>query len=45
MDLLGSKIRPTNAKKLAVTDLQGIMTPSFVTLDIFDLVVPYFFAV
>ena len=44
MAILGSKIRPTNVKKLAVTALQHILTPLFITFDIFALAVPYFFA-
>ena len=32
----------TTVKKWVVTDLQQILTPSFITVDIFALVVPYF---
>ena len=45
MSVLGSTIRPTTFNKLTVIALQHITTPSFVTLDMFDLVVPYLFAV
>ena len=43
MDVLGSTRRPTTANKLTVIVLQRIMTPLFVTLDMFALVVTYFF--
>ena len=43
--VIGSTIRPTSVNKLAVIALQHIMTPSFVTLDMFALVVPYLFPV
>ena len=41
MAVIGSTRRPTTANKLAVIALQHIMTPSFVSLDMFALVVPY----
>ena len=43
--VLGSTRRPTTVNKFYLTALKRIMTPSFVTLDMFALVVPYFFAV
>ena len=45
MTVIVPKIIPTTVNDLAVTALQCIMTPSFVTLDMFALVVPYLFAV
>ena len=42
MDVLGSTQISTNVKKLSVIDLQRIMITLFVSLDMFDLVVPYF---
>ena len=45
MGVLGSTRRPTTVNKLDVIVLQRIMTPSFVSLDMFALVVPIFFAV
>ena len=45
MAVLGSTRRPTTVNRLDVSDLQRIMTPSFVPFDIFSLVVPYLFAV
>ena len=45
MDAIGSTRRPTIVNKLGVTALQRIMTPSFVSLGMFALVVPYLFAV
>ena len=45
IDVIGSTIRPTIVNKLAVIVLQHIMTPSFISLDMFDIVVPYLFAV
>ena len=45
MDALGSTRRPTNVNKLDVTALQRILTPSFITVDMFALVVLYLFAV
>ena len=42
MVVIGSTTRPTSVNKLAVTALQHTTTPSFVTLDMFALVVPYF---
>ena len=45
MDVLGSTRIPTVVNKLAMVVLQRIMTPSFVSLEIFVLVVPYLFAV
>ena len=44
MSVLGSTRRPTTVKKLVVTALQRILTPSFITVDIFTLVAPYLFA-
>ena len=44
-DVIGSTRRPTIVNKLAVIVLQSIMTPSFVFLGMFALVVPCFFAV
>ena len=44
-DVIGSTRRCTIVNKLAVIVLQRIMTPSFIPLDMFALVVPYFFAV
>ena len=44
-DLIGSKRRCTIFNKLAVIFLQRIMTPSFVSLDMFALVIPYLSAV
>ena len=43
--VIGSTRRPTIVKKLVVIVLQHIMTPSFASLDIFALFVPYLFAV
>ena len=45
MAVLISTRRPTTVNKLAVTALQRILTPSFITFDIFALVVPYLFTV
>ena len=45
VSVIGSKNIPTTEKNLAVTDLQSILTPLFVTVDIFALVVPYLFSV
>ena len=45
MGVIGSTRRPTIVKKSAVIVLQCIMTPSFVSLGIFYLVVPYCFDV
>ena len=45
MTVLGSTIRPATVNKLDVTALKGITNTSFVTLDIFSLVVPYLFYV
>ena len=45
IDVLGSTISPTIVNKLDVTDLQFIMTPSFFTLAMFDLVITSFFSV
>ena len=45
MAVIGSTRRPTIVNKLAMIDLQCIMTPSFVSLDMFTLVNPYLFAV
>ena len=43
--LIVSKIGPNTVKKFAVTALQRILTPSFIAVDMFDLVAPYLFAV
>ena len=40
MDLLISARRPTTVNTWVVTALQQILTPSFITVDIFALVVP-----
>ena len=45
ISLLGSKRRPSPVKKLYVTVLQCILTPPFITVDIFSLVVSYLFYV
>ena len=45
MDVLGSTRKHNTFNDLAVTALQHIITPSFVALDMFALVVPYLFAV
>ena len=45
MNVLGSTIIPTTVKKLAIIALKQIMTPSFVTLDMFALSVPILFTV
>ena len=45
MDVIGSTIRPTTVNKLAVIFLEHITTPSFVSLDMFALVVTYLFSV
>ena len=45
IDVLGSTIRNTTVKKLAVTDLQRILTPLFITVEIFALFFPCMFAV
>ena len=45
MDGLGSTRRPTIVKKLAVIVLQCIMTPSFVSLEMFSLVTSYLFSI
>ena len=37
--------RPTTVKTWVVTDLQQILTSSFITIYIFAIVVPYFVAV
>ena len=42
-DMIGSTRRPTIVNKLAVILLQHIMTPLFFSLDMFVLVVIYFF--
>ena len=44
MAVLGSTSRPTTVNKLVVIDLQRIFTPLFITIDMFDLYVPYLFA-
>ena len=45
MIILGSTIRPTTVNKLAVTALQHMLTPSFISVDIFVLFFPYMFDV
>ena len=45
MDVITSTRRPTNINKSAVAAFQCIMTPSFVTHDMFDIIVPYLFTV
>ena len=40
MDVLISARRPTTVNTWVVTALQRILTPSFITVDIFALVVP-----
>ena len=45
MAVLISTRRPTTVEKLVVAALQHILTPSFITVDIFALVIPHFFAV
>ena len=45
MAVLSSTIRPTIVNKFSVIVLQRIMTLSFVSLDMFALVVLYLFAV
>ena len=45
MSVLDSTTRPNNVKKLVLTVLKCILTPLFVTVDIFALVVPYLFSV
>ena len=45
MAVLGSKIRSPTLNKLAVTDFQCILTPLFITVEIFDIVIPYLYAV
>ena len=42
MPVPSSTRRSTTVKKWVVTDLQQILTPSFITVDIFALVIPYF---
>ena len=44
-DVIGSTRRRNIVNKLAVVVLQRIMTPSFVSLDMFALAIPYLFAV
>ena len=36
---------PTTVNKVAMTALQHILTPSFINVDMFDLLVPYLFFV
>ena len=43
--LIGAKRRLTIVKKLALIVLQRIMTPLFVSLDMFALVITYLFSV
>ena len=45
MDVIDSTIRQIIVNKLAVIVLKLIMTPFFISLGMFDLVVPYFFDV
>ena len=45
MSVLGSTKRPTPVKQLAVNVLKRISTPSFITFDMFSLVITYLFAV
>ena len=45
MAVLGPTRRPYTVNNLAVTDLQRIMTPLFVPLNMFAVVVPYLFSV
>ena len=45
MDVIGLTRRPTIVNKLAVIVLQCIVTPTFISLDMIDLVIPYLFAV
>ena len=45
MAVLGSTRRPTTVNKLAVPALRHILTPSFITVDMLALVIPYLFAV
>ena len=45
MDVLGSKRIPTTVNTLAVTDSKCILTPLFITVEIFARVVPNLFAV
>ena len=45
ISVIGSTRRPTTVKNLAMAALQHILTPSFITVDIFALAVPYLFAV
>ena len=45
MAVLGSTIRPTTINTFSVIYYQHIMTPLFITLDMFALVVPYLFDV
>ena len=42
MAVLGSTRRHTTVNKLSAIAVKSIMIPSFVSLDMFDLVVPYF---
>ena len=39
--LIGSTIGPTTLNKFSVTTLKHILTPSFITVDIFSIVIPY----
>ena len=41
-DVIGSTIIPNIVNKLAAIVFQHIMTPSFVSIDMFALVVPFF---
>ena len=43
--LLGQKIGHTTVNKFSVTDFQCILTPSLITIENFDIVIPYCFAV
>ena len=39
MDVMGSARRPTNVKKLYVTDLECILAPLFIKVDMFSLII------
>ena len=43
MDVPSTTRSPTTVNTWAITALQRILTPSFVIIDIFSLVIPYFF--
>ena len=44
MDVIVSTRRPSTVNNSSVTALRHIMTPSFVILDMYALVIPYLFA-